>query len=76
MAAASTLAGEDIGTPIIASTTARASGAATSDPSSPGYLSTEDSLALWDALSSIVNIDGFWELKRTRTERPDYGDRP
>jgi hypothetical protein len=31
---------------------------------------------MWDALVAMMNIDGFWELKRTRTERPDFGDRP
>ena len=24
----------------------------------------------------FVTTDGFWELKRTRTERPEFGDRP
>ena len=26
--------------------------------------STEDSLDMWDSLVTMMNIDGFWELKR------------
>ena len=33
-------------------------------------------LDLWDGLVKISTVPGFWELKRTRTERPDFGDRP
>jgi len=29
-----------------------------------------------DAMVAIMGVDGFWELKRTRTERPEFGDRP
>ena len=36
----------------------------------------DDSLAMWDALVAMMNVQGFWELKRTRTERPEFGDRP
>lgn len=31
---------------------------------------------MWDSLMTMMNIDGFWELKRTRTERPEFRDRP
>jgi hypothetical protein len=24
----------------------------------------------------MATMDGFWELKRTRTVRPDFGERP
>ena len=34
------------------------------------------SLELWDALQALVSVPGFWELKRTRTERPDVGEPP
>jgi hypothetical protein len=33
-------------------------------------------LRFWDAMKVFVTTDGFWELKRTRTERPEFGDRP
>lgn len=70
------LTGEDVGTPII--------GFADRDGVRQGYFGpvitrvppTEDSLAMWDALVAMMNVRGFWELKRTRTERPDFGPRP
>ena len=31
---------------------------------------------MWDALVAMMDVEGFWELKRTRTERPDPGERP
>ena len=34
------------------------------------------SLQLWDGLTSVMAVPGFWELKRTRTERPEFGKRP
>jgi len=36
----------------------------------------EEGLALWDAMITMSTMDGFWELKRTRTEGPNPGDRP
>ena len=24
----------------------------------------------------MISVPGFWELKRTRTERPEFGDPP
>ena len=27
-------------------------------------------------LTAVATVPGFWELKRTRTERPDLGARP
>ena len=35
--------------------------------------STEKSLQVWDAMAALTTLDGFWELKRTRTERPELG---
>jgi translation initiation factor IF-1 len=37
---------------------------------------TEQSLALWDGFVAMAKTPGFWELKRTRTERPEFGERP
>ena len=76
MAVGLDLAGDDIGTPIIAFDNRQGERRGYFGPVITRVPSTEDSLALWDALASVVNIDGFWEIKRTRTERPDYGDRP
>jgi hypothetical protein len=70
------LVGNDVGTPIIAF--------AKSDGDMAGYFgpiisripSTEQSVAMWDALVTMMEIDSFFELKRTRTEGPQPGDRP
>ena len=35
-----------------------------------------DCLAMFDALVTMMDVQGFWELKRTRTERPEFGERP
>lgn len=70
------LAGDNVGTPII--------GFVSRDGDERGYFGpvitrvppTEDSLAMWDALTAMIDVEGFWELKRTRTERPDFPPRP
>jgi hypothetical protein len=70
------LAGDDIGTPIIACENV--------DGVLQGYFGpvitrvppTEQSLKMWDALTAMMDVSGFWELKRTRTESPDPGERP
>jgi hypothetical protein len=31
---------------------------------------------MWDALVTMMDVDSFFELKRTRTESPDPGERP
>ena len=66
----------DVGTPIIAMDN--------SDGDKVGYFGpvitrvpeTKKSLAMWDALVEMMDIDSFYELKKTRTEAPDPGDRP
>ena len=70
------LVGDDVGTPIIAFEN--------SDGVKTGYFgpvisripTTEKSVAMWDALVTMMDVDSFFELKRTRTESPDPGDRP
>lgn len=32
----------------------------------------EESLEMWDAMVSISKMESFWELKRTRTEDPNF----
>ena len=35
-----------------------------------------DGLKLWDAFVTMTELEEFWELKRTRTVRPEFGDAP
>ena len=76
MAVGIELAGEDIGTPIIGFHDRNGDRRAFFGPVITRVPSPGDSLDMWDSLMTLMNIDGFWELKRTRTERPDFGDRP
>ena len=70
------LAGNDIGTPIIAMDDADGSRQAYFGPVITRVPPGDLSLKLWDALTAMMDVPGFWELKRTRTERPEFGDRP
>lgn len=70
------LAGEDIGTPIIAFDDRTGTKQGYFGPVITRVPPTEDSLAMWDALVTMMNVDGFWELKRTRTMGPEFGERP
>ncbi len=70
------LAGDDIGTPIIAFNDKRGVKQAYFGPVITRVPPLEDSLAMWDALVTMMNVQGFWELKRTRTESPEFGERP
>jgi hypothetical protein len=36
----------------------------------------EQALRLWDSFVGMATVPGFWEVKRTRTQRPDFGERP
>ena len=70
------LCGNDVGTPIIAFDNAEDTRVAYFGPVITRVPSTELSLDLWDGLVKISSVPGFWELKRTRTERPEFGIRP
>jgi hypothetical protein len=70
------LAGDDIGTPILAFDDKYGVRQAYFGPVITRVPPTEDSLAMWDALCTMMDVQGFWELKRTRTERPEFGERP
>jgi hypothetical protein len=70
------LAGQDIGTPIIACDDCYGNRQAYFGPVITRVPPTEDSLRMWDALRTMMDVQGFWELKRTRTERPEFGERP
>ena len=67
---------DDVGTPIIAFENADGVRAGYFGPVISKVPSTDRSLAMWDALVAMMNVDSFFELKRTRTESPDPGDRP
>ena len=70
------LTGDDVGTPIIAMDKPGGGRQGIFGPVITRVPSPEDSLKLWDGMVAMMSVDGFWELKRTRTERPEFGDRP
>ena len=70
------LVGNDVGTPIIAITNSDGVKAGYFGPVITRVPSTEKSVAMWDALVAMMEIDSFFELKRARTEAPDPGARP
>lgn len=76
MAVGLELAGTDIGTPIMAFDDRVGTKVAIFGPVITRVPSREESLLVWDAVVTLTTTPGFWELKRTRTERPDFGDPP
>jgi len=70
------LVGEDVGTPIIATSNSRDERVGYFGPVITKIPSTEASLKMWDALMDMMDVDGFFELKKTRTDAPDPGPRP
>ncbi|MEE2682748.1 MAG: hypothetical protein VYD77_02310 [Actinomycetota bacterium] len=70
------LAGEDIGTPIIGFIDAAGDKVGIFGPVITRVPSTEESVKLWDSVVTLTTTPGFWELKRTRTEKPEFGRRP
>ncbi len=70
------LAGNDVGTPIIAVDDEDGNRVALFGPVITRVPSTELSLRLWDGFVFMATVPGFWELKRSRTERPELGERP
>ncbi len=70
------LCGDDVGTPIIAMDDSNGVRAGYFGPVITRVPDTETSLKLWDGLRTMIDVPGFWELKRTRTERPELPDPP
>ena len=70
------LTGNDVGTPIIALDDDNGDRVALFGPVITKVPSTEQSLQLWDGFVACAKTPGFWELKRTRTESPEFGERP
>ena len=70
------LSGEDVGTPLIAFTDDNGDKVALFGPVITRVPDSEQSLRLWDGFVAMATVPGFWEVKRTRTERPEFGERP
>lgn len=70
------LVGDDVGTPIIATTNSQEERVGYFGPVITKVPPTDQSVAMWDALMTMMDIDGFFELKKTRTGGPDFGPRP
>lgn len=76
MAEGLALTGDDVGTPLIAFANREGEKVALFGPVITRVPPREQSLALWDGFVMMATIPGFWEVKRTRTERPEFGERP
>ncbi len=70
------LVGNDVGTPIIAFTASGGREVGAFGPVITKVPSAEDSLRLWEAFVTMAELEEFWELKRTRTKGPEFGQRP
>ncbi len=70
------LVGQDVGTPIIAFEKDDGEKVGIFGPVISHAPTGEEGLALWDAMATMSTMDGFWELKRTRTVGPNFGERP
>lgn len=64
------LVGDDVGTPIIAIARDDGERVGLFGPVISRKPTGDDALRLWDGLLAMLRTDGFWELKRTRTEGP------
>ena len=76
MAEGLALTGDDVGTPIVATVNSDGEKVGYFGPVLTSVPSGEKGLALWDALVAMMDIDSFYELKRTRSDSPDPGERP
>lgn len=70
------LVGNDVGTPIIAFRCDDGTKRGIFGPVITKVPDPATAVKFWDAMQVFVTTDGFWELKRTRTERPEFGVRP
>ena len=70
------LVGQDVGTPILAFDKDDGETVGIFGPVISHAPQGEEGLKLWDAMVTMSTMDGFWELKRTRTIGPDFGERP
>ncbi len=70
------IVGNDVGTPILAFERADGSRAGYFGPVINQVPPPETGLPMWDGLVAMMNVDSFFELKRTRTGGLDFGDPP
>jgi hypothetical protein len=70
------LVGNDVGTPIIGFNRPDGSKVGFFGPVMSRRLPLDQALQMWDGLTLMTGIDAFWELKRTRTENPDFTPPP
>lgn len=70
------LVGADVGTPIISFRRPDGREVAAFGPVVTKVPGHDDALALWDAFVTVTALDEFWEIKRTRNARPEFGDAP
>ncbi|HBX77610.1 MAG TPA: disulfide bond formation protein DsbA [Acidimicrobiaceae bacterium] len=66
------LTGEDVGTPILAFKDQAGKRVGFFGPVISRRLALDEGLRLWDGISLAATVEGFWELKRTRTVEPDF----
>ena len=76
MAEGRALTGDDVGTPLIGFDDSNGDAVGIFGPVISRPLKLDDALRLWDSVHGAATIPGFWELKRTRTERAAVGFRP
>jgi len=70
------LTGDDVGTPIIGLDDDQGNRVGLFGPVITSVPNRQQSLRLWDGFVAMATVPGFWEVKRTRTEGPEFGDRP
>lgn len=70
------LVGNDVGTPIIAVDRRDGTRAGYFGPVITQIPRGSDAVDLWDALMTMMEIDGFYELKKTRESLPELAERP
>lgn len=70
------LAGTDVGTPIIATKNSGGIKNGYFGPVISRAPELKAGLAMWDGLIAMMDVDTFYELKRTRQGAPDPGERP
>ena len=70
------LVGDDVGTPIIAMDDDNGDRVGMFGPVITRAPSGAAGLKLWDNFVGLIQVPGVWEIKRTRTEDPEFGDRP
>jgi hypothetical protein len=66
------LTGNDVGTPILAFENNVGKRVGFFGPVISRRLNHADALQMWDGIIAMAGIDSFWELKRTRTESPNF----